>query len=176
MKLNGLRRYRIEKKLPQSVVAEKLHISKYQYIKMEQTEIVPDKYIPLLSEILEYDFSLMIPFNSSYLQALRNISNISQKELASTFGISQQSVMKHENRDQHYSYQKYKDTYFSFFKKQLANGELYPFIVKNVPGATILFYLDKCIILVDDEEIFDLDSHLIDPDVEIYIYERKSMV
>lgn len=176
MKLKGLKKYRLEKNIPQSVIADKLHISRYQYIKMEQSEIVPDKYIPLLSKILEYDFSLMTPYNSSYLQALRNISNISQKDVASTFGITQQSVVKQENGDQHFSYQKYKDTYFSYFKKQLANGELYPFIVKEVPGANILFYLDKCIILVDDEKKFDLASHLIDPDVEITIYERKSMV
>ncbi|WP_148872672.1 helix-turn-helix domain-containing protein, partial [Serratia marcescens] len=63
MKIHGIKNYRQAKKIPQSVVAELLNISRYYYIKMEQSEIIPDKYIPLLSDILGYDFSLMTPFS-----------------------------------------------------------------------------------------------------------------
>lgn len=170
MKIIGLKKYRKEKKIPQSVVADKLNISRYQYIKMEQSEIVPDKYIPLLSNILGYDFSLMTPFSPPYLQALRNIAGISQKDVADDFGISQQSVMKQESGKYTFSYQKYKDSYFAYFNQKLIHSDILPFIKKDVPGATIFFYLDKCYILISDEKIFDLESHFIDPDMDVIIY------
>lgn len=176
MKIHGIKNYRQAKKIPQSVVAELLNISRYYYIKMEQSEIIPDKYIPLLSDILGYDFSLMTPFSPPYLQALRNISGISQKDFGDVFGVSQQTVMKQENGDNAFGYQKYKDTFFAFFKEQLEKGDIFPFVVKQVPGAMILFYLDQCYILIDDEQLFNFDAHFIDPDVEISIYKLNPII
>jgi len=170
MKINGLKQYRQNKKISQSQMAEMLSVSRYQYIRMEQSETIPDKYIPLLTQILDQDFSIMTPYTSKYLQALRNIANISQKEFAGIFGVSQHSVFKQENGNFVFSYQKYKDNIFPYYKKKLSHSDILPFVVKDVPGATMLFYIDKCIILINDEQTFKIEDYVFDTEMEKIIY------
>ena len=170
MKVNGLKKYRQNKKLSQSKIAELLNVSRYQYIRMEQSETIPDKYVPLLTQILDHDFSITTPYTSEYLQALRNIANISQKEFAGILGISQQSVFNQENGNFVFSYQKYKDNIFSYYKEKLSHSEILPFVVKEVPGATILFCIDKCFILISDEQTFKIENYVFDTEMEKIIY------
>lgn len=170
MKIEGLKKIRQSKNISQLVMADKLDISRAQYIKIEQSENVPDKYIPDLLDILGYNSTLSVPFDGTYLQTLRFACGISQKQLAAYMGVSQQSIMQKESSKQKFSYQREKEKYFKYLKNTFPDNKILPFIEKEVPGATVFFSLDKCYILINDEQLFRLEDYIIDPEISIIIY------
>lgn len=170
MKIEGLKKIRQSKNISQLVMADKLDISRAQYIKIEQSENVPDKYIPDLLDILGYNSTLSVPFDGTYLQTLRFAYGISQKQLAAYMGVSQQSIMQKESSKQKFSYQREKEKYFKYLKNTFPDNKILPFIEKEVPGATAFFSLDKCYILINDEQLFCLEDYIIDPEISIIIY------
>lgn len=171
MKIEGLKKIRQSKNISQSVLANKLDISRSQYIKIEQSENVPDKYIPELLNSLGYNPILSIPFDGTYLQTLRFACGISQKQLAAYMGVSQQSIMQKESSKQKFSYQREKEKYFKYLKSKIPNNKILPFIEKEIPGATVFFSLDKCYILINDKRLFKLEDYIIDPEISVTLYQ-----
>jgi len=155
----NLKYYRKEKRISQSEIADLIGISKYQYLTWEKNESVPFKYIDKLSDILGKDFSLMNMFTPESLKATRVLSDLTQSEVATFLGISQQNYDKWEQGTRT-GFDKYEDKLLELFKKNLKGKNMIPMLRKKVPGAIIMSFLDDCYILINDNRIFKEDKYI----------------